>query len=162
MTRRFPLIVALIATTGLPALGSAADVASAKSDADMRCEAKQLQKQSKYFDCVARCDRLASKGTDCQQRCQDRYDRGMQGLEVRPPCLQPICVPVPEKCEARLLHAQAIEMMCLARCKQKEQRDAADPTCQSDCSTGYGTAKDEIMALCICKDGRAPAVDFSH
>ncbi len=129
----------------------------------VRCDAMQMRKEGQRLVCNARClsnaSRLAAAAVDttdvrvssCGQRCDDRYQAALARIQQRPPCDPQ---PDPNRCAAKLLNAQAREIMCESRCLS--EAPDSQITCVHNCDQDYTTAKDEILASVLCQNGVAP------
>ena len=154
-----------IVALGLPAVVHADELSNG-----YRCDALHLRRKSDQLDCEARCMQRAaarqdgspvarnealSLMSDCEKRCQKRYDDAIVLLSQRPPCgHEP---PDPRRCLAKLLDAEANSLMCGSHCENQASRTKGFDVkgCEDDCSKTYGTTKDQILALDICRNGPA-------
>lgn len=167
MVRTLIKVGVTIVAMGLPTVVHADELSN-----KFRCDALHLRRQSDLLDCQAHCmqreaarvgtaapgQEMVSFGrmSDCETRCQDKYDAATEQLNRKPVCGgHPD--PDPRRCAAKLLGAQADDLMCASRCADRaRRREGFDQTqCEVDCTTAYGTAKDQILALDICRNGPA-------
>ena len=142
-------------------------VARAADDDAMRCQARELRCDSKYFQCLSRCDRrdargpaqarpaaTAAAGTDCEARCEQRHGTAMLRITTTPPCVSVDAPPDPSSCEARLLRIQANRLVCESRCATGAGKRFDPEACLARCADRCDTAYDEAMTQGNCSAGR--------
>ena len=125
----------------------------------VRCEVRKLRCDSRYYQCLARCDRrleaqadpaaqtAQAQHTKCEGSCDTRRSQRMARIENTALCTPD--APSPRQCEAQHLLIDANYMSCTLRCNGLH----ADQ-CKSDCKTRCGTESDALDAQVVCKDGR--------
>lgn len=154
----------------LPLLVSANRAPAGQLD-PLRCEAKHLRCEGNLYDCLSRCDRVldrrrgdaATADSDdpsrCDKACYSRYGAALDRMRHKPPCGEDVEPADPEKCEAKVLRADAAGMLCLSRCANRAQRNAefAQQDCIADCNVLHEERVSDIMASPVCAAGRVPA-----
>jgi hypothetical protein len=146
----------------------AAGTAGAQSDS-LRCEARQMRAEGRYYGCLSRCDRRADRNAarpverrtdatqaDCEANCAARFDDDLARIASVPPCADRVVgPPSPQECEAHMLRLMSSDLRCQARCNRDRRREGFDRTaCLAVCQTRCGTAYDEVVARAVCADGR--------
>ena len=113
----------------------------------LRCEARALQIEANLLRCAVSCRETAERRRSfneerCLTKCQSAYDEAFSKLLCatdRRLVYQLAGVDLQElRREAHLLHAQARELRCVARCEYSGEPDA----CVTQCEHRYGSAFD--------------------
>lgn len=125
----------------------------------MSCEAKVLATESRYYRCLARCDRksAANERFDverCEERCRNSMEKSVQRIENKPRCRPP--TPDPNLCEARLLKIESQHLSCQSRCDRKERRSPEfdEVTCAATCDAAADQGTTATLADVLCAAGR--------
>jgi hypothetical protein len=125
----------------------------------MHCEAKVLNAESRYYRCLARCDRrfAANERFDverCEERCRNAMEKSVARIEKKRRCRPPTADP--NLCESRLLKIESQHLSCQSRCDRKNRlaADFDEALCSSTCDTVADVATAETMGEVLCSDGR--------
>lgn len=163
----------MVLLLGTPAISTAQPMDPA------RCEARKLQKEAAYYDCLSRCERRAGRvrADECDGRCESAFDAAIFRVEDSAPCQPPeekptpepgddpppptptpTAEPDPEKCEAQLLQVEARHLLCRSRCGIRAARNASydRSACEQGCNERCTAATDKTLAKPICAAGRMP------
>lgn len=147
----------VIAIVGL--LASSAAYSVVVTD-PMHCEAKVLNNESRYYRCLAVCDRRleANDGFNverCEERCRAKLEKALARVERRPRCRPPTADP--NLCEAHLLKIESQSMSCHSRCDRNERRvvEFDHELCGATCDENAEQATEEELAGILCSEGRA-------
>jgi hypothetical protein len=144
------------------AMAPAASLAGGQTDV-LRCEALQLNRESRFHTCLARCDRRAEKSESfdsvrCDESCQTGLQAALDRINAKRVCVDPPADV--HLCEAKMLKVEASHLVCESRCRKKGQRsDHFDVTqCLAGCDEVSATASDETMRSPTCAAGRMASV----
>ena len=155
MMHRVKNLTLMLAT--LPVLFGAA--AQAKTNL-LKCQAKTLRCESRFYQCLSRCDRWTTARGDklagdaqakCDAKCDTAYSRQMARIESRPPCQDVVITPDPMMCEALYLNTEVRFKICQASCADRSNSS----TCLTSCTTRHDTTLDQLNVNPVCKEGRA-------
>ena len=167
MKRTLSMTAALIAVLGAPAAATAT-----MRENPLRCESLQMRCDGQWDDCVARCDELANRKSGhaaqgstwtelgCEQKCQQRHDDKMAGIDSNPPC-PVVCGPDPMLCDARLMHNDADEKFCESHCASRaaQHDDFDQQKCTTACQKAHCDSVAAIETSCVCQGVTLPTLD---
>jgi hypothetical protein len=139
----------------------------------LRCDATAMRKQGQLLACLSGCQSRNTRNsnrlgvpqdaTQCQNSCNQRFGNSMNQLDQ-----QPMCggdgngsggPPDPNLCQARVLRAQAADVVCVRACFARASGRRAVPvtTCGNGCAEQYSTTIDQLFATSICA-GQTPPI----